>query len=517
MLKHKRLFYAMSMSFLLAFSIQALADTTSKGWIKSAQGWQYVEDGAPIVQEWRKSGSEDFYLGSDGLLVTNTLLKDSDNDIFFLNESGVKLKNTWRYVVDPYTQDGFHWFYFGSDGKANVRKSSSDKASFTTIDDRDYLFDENGHMLTGWIYSDGSSVPEDSETGWKEAPYYLGDDGAVSKGWRKISVTDANDDGSTTDEWFYFDSDGKKTTKTRKTVTGRTYTFDSEDGHMLTGFTSKKSGDVDSSDDTLNYMTDAGQMVKNKFVYAVPNQNYDQDDYDDSIYSWWYFDANGNMVKNKIRTISKKKYGFDTIGRMLTGFAIKNSDSSLSKLLDTDESTEDLSESTFLSGKYPVVYYFNEQGSSYGQLKTGYVSVNLAEGSRQFYFDKLGQGITDYNQNIHKFTISGMILKADKEDDDAYAGIKVSEASDNDYTFASDFKNILSGSALKSAVDKANKGNTKDTNANNTSDTQETVTDKYVLVDTAGNIQKSKTDLKNNGYTYTTDQYGVVTKMEKAS
>lgn len=492
---HKHLLFVLSTSFLLMLPFQSFAE--DKGWIKSPNGWQYMEDGAPVVEEWRKSGNEDFYLGSDGIICTNMLLRDNNNDLYFLNESGAKLKSTWRYVNDPYTQDGFHWFYFDSSGKALIGKESS-KASFKTIDNRDYLFDENGHMMSGWIYNDGSPVAEDDEEGWKDAPYYLGEatDGAVSKGWRKISVHGASEEDGTTDEWFYFDSDGKKTTKVRKTVTGRTYTFDPNDGHMLTGFTSKAAGTIDSSDNTLNYMTDAGQMVKNKFVYAVPNENYNQDDFDNGIYSWWYFDANGNMIKNKIRTIQKKKFGFDEIGRMITGFAAKNTDSSMTPLLSEDEETEDLSEGTFLSGQYPVLYYFTEHGANYGQLKTGYVSVDLQEGSRQFYFDKLGQGITDYNKKIHRFTVSGMILKADKDDsDNAYAGIKVDTASEDDYTFASDFNGLLTGSVLKTALEKENA--------------------KYVLVDTAGNIVKSKTNVKSNDYTYTTDQYGLITKMEK--
>lgn len=63
----------------------------------------------------------------------------------------------------------------------------SEKASFKTINNRDYLFDENGHMMSGWIYSDGSPVAEDNEDGWKDALYYLGEatDGAAAKGWRK--------------------------------------------------------------------------------------------------------------------------------------------------------------------------------------------------------------------------------------------------------------------------------------------------------------------------------------------
>ena len=53
---HKHLLFVLSTSFLLMLPFQSFAE--DKGWIKSPNGWQYMEDGAPVVEEWRKSGNE---------------------------------------------------------------------------------------------------------------------------------------------------------------------------------------------------------------------------------------------------------------------------------------------------------------------------------------------------------------------------------------------------------------------------------------------------------------------------
>ena len=97
-------------------------------------------------------------------------------------------------------------------------------------------------MLYGWV-KDGERQTDDDAWQDKDA-YYFGDenDGAMSIGWRLISITDDNAEGAQPgdefwdedqDRWFWFKSSGKKqTSKANKTINGKKYGFD-EYGRMV--------------------------------------------------------------------------------------------------------------------------------------------------------------------------------------------------------------------------------------------------------------------------------------------
>lgn len=494
---------SLSALMMLGITVPSFAETSGNqakdiGWKRDTIGWQYLNEyGTPVKNEWHESKGKSFYLGNDGYIEKGTLIHDSDDGketIAYVNQEGARIKDAWVYANDVYDGSGFKWFYFDSSGEAVRSKGSSKSATFNTINDRDYMFDENGHMLYGWVMKDGTQDLDNPES-WKEAEYYLGteSDGSLAKGWRKIAVEDSDNDNNQGYYWFYFDKDGKKVKGPRKTVTGKTYTFDSEDGHMITSWAGDKTSDVNGSDEKINFMTSTGEMVKGKWTYAVPDKNYDEDAYDSGTKSWWYLDNNGRAVKNTIKQINGKKFGFDSIGRMITGFAVK-SGSDLAALTNSDTATNDLSPSEFLNGQN-TIYYFGEHGAQgvYGVMKTGYVNIELSDGNHQFYFDKNGRGLTGYNSKLKKFLTSGMILKASSDDNDEYhyAGIQVT----SDYKIYSGYSTPIYGNELVTATQNGS----------------------YVLVNRSGTVMKDKSELKDGDLTYTTDSNGFITKIEKAN
>lgn len=88
------------------------------------------------------------------------------------------------------------WFYFGNSGKVV-------KDGWKKIDGRNYLFDSEGVMQTGWT---------------EDNLYYLGSDGAMKTGWRYLEPPyDEDEDdytyGPESDDgqyWYYFAPSGKK-------------------------------------------------------------------------------------------------------------------------------------------------------------------------------------------------------------------------------------------------------------------------------------------------------------------
>ena len=62
-----------------------------------------------------------------------------------------------------------------------------------------------------------------------------------------------------------------------------------------------------------------------------------QDDYDTEEHSWFRTTKDGNVIKDKIATVLGRKYAFDEIGRMQTGFVIMLEDGTFGIKYDVDE------------------------------------------------------------------------------------------------------------------------------------------------------------------------------------
>ena len=144
------------------------AYAASYGWVEEDGSFVYYdEDGYRTTDSWRKNGEDWYYLGENGLAVTNQKVED-----YYVGNDGKMVKNQWVELRNEEDMDSpeapsSYWYYFGKDGKSVVSK-------WMKLDEKWYYFDESGHMLTGKTVIDG-------------ATYYLHEqNGAMKTGWVKL-------------------------------------------------------------------------------------------------------------------------------------------------------------------------------------------------------------------------------------------------------------------------------------------------------------------------------------------
>lgn len=207
-------------------SFTAFAD----GWDNSYGAWRYIENNSLVVNDWRSSNGQLYYLGYDGFIVTDSIIEDKNGDIYYVDETGARVRNKWKPVApdaseyNPYFY--YWWYYFGNDGKAIKHTAAP-----VSINGQQYLFDSNGHMLFGLIDANGNPVSSYTAAGIYASQWYMGDwlYGAMKTNYW-IDVTNALKSEPAykgyKSLWIYFGSDGKRVANTTMTINGQTYTFD---------------------------------------------------------------------------------------------------------------------------------------------------------------------------------------------------------------------------------------------------------------------------------------------------
>ena len=400
------------------------------------------------------------------------------------------LDNEGNAIADAWRKSGDFWFYLGSDG--NMAKNE------VVMNNEDYYFvNADGAMVTNqWV-----SFDESTEDGNDKRWMYFGADGKA-----------------------YRDRNDKLTISDIKEINGKKYVFDQE-GKMLYGWLGDESALVSGDDawTTAKYYYggfDDGS-AQHGWVQLTVNDNGE-----DST-AWFYFDDNGKVSRDRKKTINGQTYYFDEKGRMIEDWstASKASGSSFSAKPMTSDSivyvngdggarknqwiwavpAESYNQKDFEndsaswwyadnSGKIVKdkvkkikgkVYYFSGDGEKDGSRKTGYQKVDFDDDTYEMYFNNSGEAANDYVSKIKKYAKNGVVLKANN-DDSNYAGVKV------------DSSNVKK-------LDSSNTG----VSYYNTSSTGSLVG--QVLVNTAGSVQASKTNLKDsNDIYYATDKNGVV-------
>lgn len=223
------------------------------------------------------------------------------------------------------------WWYKHDDGTYT-------KNDWEYINSYWYHFDSSGWMDTGW-YQENSSTPR----------YYLGGNGKMRTGFQTIgnydyyfyvssSVLGQMKVGwkTSTDDWYYFDSNGHMLKNQWFTFQNNKYYFGS-DGIMATGFR-----------DIGNYTY---------YFYVVDDyKGQMKTGWKRSTDDWCYFDSEGHMLKSQWLTVQNDKYYFGSDGIMLTGF-------------------QDI-------GNY--TYYFIATGDNKGKMKRGWRVLSNGD---QYYFD----------------------------------------------------------------------------------------------------------------------------------
>lgn len=520
MKKQTKVFATLSAAALLAVGVSAVS--MAAGWDNSTGEWRYLDNnGDAVTDTWKSANGNWFYLNSDGVMATNQLIEDNNNSktrYYYVDQYGAMVTNTWKAVaMDESNSDldaEYWWYYFGKDGKAYTSEDDLTTSEIKTINGLKYAFDSEGHMLYGWINKDNVEQQDGDDEAWKTSLYYFNgwNDGHMQTGWIQLTVEDDND---TKNYWFNFKNDGKKRgpdNGARKKINGAYYHF-AADGHMLTNWATatQSAKDANTSSSALQYLNGDGAERKNKWVWAVPDEDSLEEDlvgdYNDDEYSWWYFNNSGKLTTNQIKKINGKKYAFDKYGRMLTDFVIERAD-------DTEDYNKgdivkacgagDVTKKQVIAGTfdkvtaykyvdsnenvtgYDKVYWFSKDEEKDGSMKKGYQTLELDDGSYQFYFNtSSGVGTTGYISKIKKWTINGLVLAPSTDDESNYAAVEgVTTASGTVNTSAVPTDLVFGEETVGNA-----------------------------LVNRAGTLVKSKAKLKDNndGY-YVVNKYGKVLK-----
>ncbi len=549
MRKQTKLVAVLSTAALLAVGA-SMSSFAATGWQEENGTWVYYDKSGDLeTEKWAKSGDNWFYLNEDGEMATDVIVEDNDN-YYYVDENGAMATNKWvsveneDYDGDDDEEPMNYWYYFGANGKAYKSSATGNSASFKSINGKKYTFDDEGKMLFGWIDDNGERVTGDDE--WREGVYYCGDenDGAQRVGqWEYLEITDNNyddvdagvssnnlfDDEEQT-RYFYFKTNGKKMTDEKgKTINGKKYSFDA-DGRMnaewvnfkATPTTSTTPAEATTSQGNKAYTQEYryygspedGARVTKGWFQVVPDSYLSLDDYDDDESNWYYSDKDGKLVAGEIKTINGKKYAFDSYGVMKDGLvAIKfdgNSTTEIEEVVgdddlanyhfDTEDAFKENVSDLYTEAKYKL-YYFGSGDD--GAMKTGKQNVNIDGDTFSFLFNKSGssKGQGKFGVDDDKYYLGGMLLKADKDDkysvvktvksEEGYVEIKLLTTEE----FLDDV-DVTSSVATKDADDydeyydvkaKAKDGQ-KDEHGNAI---------EYRLVNTAGNVQKSKSKAKD--------------------
>lgn len=299
----KRTVYILGMAAALT---AGMTMTALAGWVKEGNDWYYYHDrsGHKLTDEWVKTNDLYYYLDYNGKMVTDSMIDDT----YYVDTTGVRLTNAWKMIYDWDDEDETGWRYFGSNGKIYSEgsrqingyhyyfedgimqtgwveddddicyyKDSGERVSgwrwltdpdedewgenwyyfsgtgkmykdaVKTIDGEEYIFDEEGRMLTGWVNPDDytSTGREDLSSEDPSELLYFEESGAAAEKWYFMSSPDGSDD-----YWHYF-KDGQAYAPGYKTTTvceygmakidNEYYCFD-EEGHMVTGLIQVEDG-----------------------------------------------------------------------------------------------------------------------------------------------------------------------------------------------------------------------------------------------------------------------------------
>lgn len=474
MRKQTKLVAVLSTAALLAIGA-SMTSFAAQGWAEEDGTWVYYDNSNDrVTEEWKKSGDNWYWLDDNGEMAVDMLVED-DDDYYYVDANGVMVTNQWVAIEneDAGEEDepDHYWYYFQANGKAYTRSdnASEDSVSAKTINGKKYAFDEEGRMLYGWVSGGERQTDDDA---WKESLYYFGDedDGAMSLGWRQISIVDDEYEDlqpgdeywdEDQDRWFYFQTSGKKvaadsddgdTLKT-KTINGRKYGFD-EYGRMIADWFTETASYSTATQGVASYTSsfmyfstpeDGARATKGWFK-VVPGYYLHEDKYNDGDDYWYYADGDGEIYSNVIKTIKGKKYAFDNYGRMIDGLvflqmATENGKVDSSEIAqkfaddgDIPYDTEDAFDD-FVVHYAPQIssgeirsFYFGD--SDDGAMKTGRQTVEIDGDSFTFKFkdssSSKGAGINGIDD--HKLYSAGKLIEADS--DDKYQVVIYSEDED---------------------------------------------------------------------------------------
>ena len=216
---------------------------------------------------------------------------------------------------------------------ASITSFAAAKGTWMMVDGEWYCYDKNGDVYENTFCSSNGKeyyVGDDGmlvRSSWVEYDgdyYFVNSSGAkITNDWR---LTTPYEDEDADEEWFYFQSTGKRADNKKILYKGSTFFFDA-DGKMLTGWVTADGDQVVNEEndiDTSNtfYCDETGARVESSWVYTTEPATAD-DDADADEY-WYYLKSSGKVATGRQTNIKGQAFILgnkaDNLGQMLTGW-----------------------------------------------------------------------------------------------------------------------------------------------------------------------------------------------------
>lgn len=111
--------------------------------------WFYLKsNGQKETENRTRIDGVDYMFSATGEMIENRFV-DYNGAKYFVSDNGSIYKNRWIWNVDEESEDGY-WYYATKNGKLLVN-------TIEKINNKTYMFDENGRMITGFVGSITSS------------------------------------------------------------------------------------------------------------------------------------------------------------------------------------------------------------------------------------------------------------------------------------------------------------------------------------------------------------------------
>lgn len=401
---------------LMTVGAAGTAFAATAHWEKEGDDWVYLDsDGDRVTDTWKKNGSYWYYLDSDGYMAKDQIITDDSDNLYYVNVYGTRSANRWvsvdnegDYECSDQEDVSTLWYYFDSSGKA--KKGSDGKRIYTNIpyganmDQKGtFMFDEDGHVLTGWQeieLSNGNTYV-----------YYLGgeDQGYAATGWQYLETPDFldedGDDEPFDDEaWYYFGTNSRMVRNQTKYINGFYYTFGPNgamDDTWVKGTPGVSESTVNTASDAHAFYTEGIGYRRDGWIYT-----YDPDDeYQEDEEYWFYLSARGEAFNDDAKDAKDKEAMGVTATDLYTGDTYDNVAAKVikGKTYLFDENGHVVTGVLKLTGgeayrsggsklKNEGIYYFStDDGSANGEMETGKTSYDDEGEEIHYYFKKSGE------------------------------------------------------------------------------------------------------------------------------
>ena len=242
---------------------------------------------------------------------------------------------------------------------ASITSFAAAKGTWMMVDGEWYCYDKNGDVYENTFCSSNGKeyyVGDDGmlvRSSWVEYDgdyYFVNSSGAkITNDWR---LTTPYEDEDADEEWFYFQSTGKRADNKKILYKGSTFFFDA-DGKMLTGWVTADGNDVVNEENEIDkdytfFCDETGARVESGWVYTTEPSTAD-DDADADEY-WYYLKSSGKVATGKQSNVKGQAFVFGNIenenfGQMLTGWVGGDEVGTKTSYreIDNEESTYELS------------------------------------------------------------------------------------------------------------------------------------------------------------------------------